>query len=83
MYDSDRRRIWCRHFLSRNKSVDLSGEIVMDGDAKELRLSGEKGKRFYGIYFQWNTIRKKNAQSSELKELPNYLEEKTSFDRKA
>lgn len=25
MSDSDRRRIWCRHFLSRNKSVDLSG----------------------------------------------------------
>ena len=27
--------------------------------------------------------RQNNTQSSELKELPNYLEEKTSFDRKA
>ena len=30
-----------------------------------------------------NNLAQKNAQSSELKELPNYLEEKTSFDRKA
>ena len=42
----------------------------------------EKEREFYGIYFnEYHT--QKNAQSSELKELPNYLEEKTSFDRKA
>ena len=42
----------------------------------------EKEREFYGIYFnEYHT--QKNAQSSEFKELPNYLEEKTSFDRKA
>lgn len=42
----------------------------------------EKEREFYGIYFnEYHT--QKNAQSSEWKELPNYLEEKTSFDRKA
>ena len=41
----------------------------------------EKEREFYGMYFnEYHT--QKNAQSSEVKELPNYLEEKTSFDRK-
>jgi hypothetical protein len=42
----------------------------------------EKEREFYGIYFnEYHT--QKNAQSSELKELTDYLEEKPSFDRKA
>lgn len=42
----------------------------------------EKEREFYGIYFN-EYHAQKNAKSSELKELPNYLEEKMSFDRKA
>ena len=42
----------------------------------------EKEREFYGIYFnEYHT--QKNVKNSELKELPNYLEEKTSFYRKA
>ena len=62
---------------------------ALDGVPDSLRMLLEinntenvKEREFYGIYFnEYHT--QKNAQSSELKELPNYLEEKTSFDRKA
>ena len=42
----------------------------------------EKEREFYGIYFN-EYHAQKNGQSSELGELPDYLEEKPSFDRKA
>lgn len=42
----------------------------------------EKEKEFYGIYFnEYRTL--KNGKGSELEELPDYLEEKPSFDMKA
>ncbi len=42
----------------------------------------EKEREFYGIYFnEYRTL--KNEQGSELEELPDYLEEKPSFDMKA
>ena len=42
----------------------------------------EKEREFYGIYFnEYRSL--KNGQGAELEELPDYLEEKPSFDRKA
>ncbi|MBQ2882930.1 MAG: hypothetical protein IJE43_04040 [Alphaproteobacteria bacterium] len=42
----------------------------------------EKEKEFYGIYFkEYRTL--KNGKGLELEELPDYLEEKPSFDMKA
>jgi hypothetical protein len=42
----------------------------------------EKEKEFYGIYFnEYRSL--KNGKESELEELPDYLEEKSSFDMKA
>ena len=42
----------------------------------------EKEKEFYGIYFnEYRTL--KNGKGAELEELPDYLEEKPSFDVKA
>ena len=42
----------------------------------------EKEREFYGIYFnEYRAL--KNGQGAELGELPDYLEEKPSFDRKA
>lgn len=42
----------------------------------------EKEKEFYEIYFnEYRTL--KNGKGSELEELPDYLEEKPSFDMKA
>ncbi len=46
------------------------------------RTPAEQEKEFYGIYFnEYRTL--KNVQGSELEELPDYLEEKPSFDMKA
>ena len=42
----------------------------------------EKEREFYGIYFK-EYHAQKNVQSQESEELPNYLEEKPFFDRKA
>lgn len=42
----------------------------------------EKEREFYGIYFK-EYHAQKNAQSQESEELPDYLEEKPSFDRQA
>lgn len=42
----------------------------------------EKEREFYGIYFNEYRLLK-NGQGAELEALPNYLEEKPSFDRKA
>ena len=42
----------------------------------------EKEREFYGIYFnEYRSL--KNGQGAGLEELPDYLEEKPSFDRKA
>ena len=42
----------------------------------------EKEKEFYGIYFnEYRTL--KNGKGAELEGLPDYLEEKPSFDMKA
>lgn len=42
----------------------------------------EKEREFYGIYFnEYRSL--KNGQGAELEELPDYLEEKPSFDMKA
>lgn len=42
----------------------------------------EKEREFYGIYFnEYRSL--KNGQGAELEALPDYLEEKPSFDRKA
>ncbi|MDE7445222.1 MAG: hypothetical protein K2N15_05875 [Lachnospiraceae bacterium] len=42
----------------------------------------EKEREFYGIYFnEYRSL--KNSQGTELEELPDYLEEKPSFDMKA
>lgn len=42
----------------------------------------EKQKEFYGIYFnEYRSL--KNGQVAELEELPDYLEEKPSFDMRA
>ena len=42
----------------------------------------EKSREFYGIYFnEYRSL--KNGQGEELEALPDYLEEKPSFDRKA
>ena len=63
-----------------------SGEVLFDGQdifkgCERTPAEREKEREFYGMYFnEYHT--QKNAQSSEVKELPNYLEEKTSFDRK-
>lgn len=41
----------------------------------------EKEREFYGIYFnEYRSL--ENGQGAELEELPEYLEEKPSFDRK-
>ena len=42
----------------------------------------EKEREFYGIYFNEYRLLK-NGQGAGLEELPDYLEEKPSFDRKA
>ena len=42
----------------------------------------EKEREFYGIYFNEYRLLK-NGQGAELEALPNYLEEKPSFDMKA
>ena len=42
----------------------------------------EKEREFYGIYFNEYRLLK-NGQGAELQVLPDYLEEKPSFDRKA
>lgn len=42
----------------------------------------EKEREFYGIYFK-EYHAQKNAQSQESEELPDYLEEKPFFDKKA
>jgi hypothetical protein len=42
----------------------------------------EKSKEFYGIYFtEYRAL--KNGKESELEELPDYLEDKATFDVKA
>jgi hypothetical protein len=42
----------------------------------------EKEKEFYGIYFnEYRSL--KNGKESELEELPDYLEDKATFDVKA
>ncbi|MCX4345576.1 MAG: hypothetical protein OSJ53_17035 [Kineothrix sp.] len=42
----------------------------------------EKEREFYGIYFnEYRSL--KNANGEELEVLPDYLDEKPSFDRKA
>nr|WP_300809629.1 hypothetical protein [uncultured Acetatifactor sp.] len=42
----------------------------------------EKEREFYGIYFnEYRSL--KNGKGEELESLPDYLEEKPSFDRKA
>ena len=68
----------------RDSETEQSTILIHDWEeyAGGLIQEREKEREFYGIYFnEYHT--QKNAQSSELKELPNYLEEKTSFDRKA
>ena len=80
MSDSDRRRIWCRHFLSGNKSADLSGRWYGWG-CERTPAEREKEREFYGIYFN-EYHAQKNGQSSELGELPDYLEEKPSLTGK-
>ena len=64
------------------KKFALAGGGTLEWGCERTPAEREKEREFYGIYFnEYHT--QKNAQSSELKELPNYLEEKTSFDRKA
>ena len=42
----------------------------------------EKEREFYGIYFnEYHSL--KNGKGEELEALPDYLEKKPSFDRKA
>ncbi|WP_275443693.1 hypothetical protein [Petralouisia muris] len=48
----------------------------------EVQQARIKEGEFYGIYFnEYRSL--KNGQGAELEELPDYLEEKPSFDRKA
>ena len=48
----------------------------------EVQQARIKEGEFYGIYFnEYRSL--KNGQGAELEELPEYLEEKPSFDRKA
>ena len=78
-----------QHEMAVAKQQSEAWRKALDGVPDSLRMLLEinntenvKEREFYGIYFnEYHT--QKNAQSSELKELPNYLEEKTSFDRKA
>ena len=78
-----------KHEMAVAKQQSEAWRKALDGVPDSLRMLLEinntenvKEREFYGIYFnEYHT--QKNAQSSELKELPNYLEEKTSFDRKA
>jgi hypothetical protein len=47
----------------------------------EVQQARIKEGEFYGIYFnEYRSL--KNGQGAELEELPDYLEEKPSFDRK-
>ena len=79
--DPDKRGIWRGHLLPGHKGIDVS-RSGYGWACERTPAEREKEREFYGIYFnEYHSL--KNGKGEELEALPDYLEEKPLFDRKA